>query len=78
MIKNFYMSPLYFFGWKTIASDMEAQNFFLADPEKDNIKNTIKVYPSLDAHSDLERKYRDAQPDTLGITVMKTGFMSSL
>jgi len=55
MIKNFYMSPINFFGWTQLATDMEAQNFFLADPEKNDLKSTIKVYPSLESHSDLER-----------------------
>jgi len=31
MIKNFYMSPYYLFGWRNIAKDMEAQNFFIVD-----------------------------------------------
>ena len=77
MIKNFYMSPINFFGWTQLATDMEAQNFFLADPEKNDLKSTIKVYPSLESHSDLERQYRDVQPKSLGITAMKTGFLSS-
>ena len=34
------------------------------------------MYPSLESHSDLERKYRDVQPDILGITSMKTGWFS--
>ena len=78
MIKNFYMSPFYWFGWHEMAQDMEAQNFFLADPSKDDVKNTIKVYPALDAKSDLPRKFRDAQPSEMGINVMKTGFLSSV
>lgn len=40
------------------------------------MKNTIKVYPSLNAHSDREKTFRDAQPKTLGITSMKTGFFT--
>ena len=59
MIKNFYMSTFYFFGWRELSRDMEAQNFFLSDPKKDNVENTIKIYPALDAKSDLPRKYRD-------------------
>lgn len=77
MIKNFYMSPFYWFGWRNLAKDMEAQNFFLADDKKSNVENTIKVYPSLETKSDLERTFRDVQPDTWNITVMKTGFLSS-
>lgn len=34
------------------------------------------MYPSLDAHSDLERTYRDVQPSSLGITAIKTGFFT--
>ena len=49
----------------------------MVDEKKAEIKNTIKVYPSLDAHSNLERNFRDAQPSTLGITAMKTGLFSS-
>lgn len=78
MAKNYYMSPIYFFGWQEIASDMEAQNYFLADKENPSAANTIKIYPSLDTKSDITRKYRDAQPSELGITVMRTGFLSSV
>jgi len=78
MARNFYMSPVYFFGWWERDSDMEAQNFFLADPTEVDAKNTIKVYPSLQTKTDLPKKYRDCMPESLGITVMKTGFLSSL
>lgn len=72
------MSPYYMFGWREIGKDMEAQNFFLADDKKDNVENTIKVYPSLETKSDLPRTYRDVQPDVFNITLMKTGFLSSI
>ena len=78
MIKNFYMSPYYLFGWRNIAKDMEAQNFFIVDDQKDTIENTIKVYPSLETKSDLPRNYRDVQHDVMNISVMKTGFLSSI
>ena len=78
MIKNFYMSPFYLFGWRELSKDMEAQNFFLADPNKDNAESTIKIYPALDVKSDLPRKYRDVAPEELSITEMRTGFLSSL
>lgn len=57
---------------------MEAQNYFLADKENPSATNTIKVYPSLETKSDITRNYRDAQPSELGITVMRTGFLSSV
>eukprot|EP00354_Favella_ehrenbergii_P012352 CAMPEP_0170466662 /NCGR_PEP_ID=MMETSP0123-20130129/10535_1 /TAXON_ID=182087 /ORGANISM="Favella ehrenbergii, Strain Fehren 1" /LENGTH=78 /DNA_ID=CAMNT_0010732841 /DNA_START=350 /DNA_END=586 /DNA_ORIENTATION=+ len=78
MARNYYMSPFYWFGWHELNHDMEAQNFFLADVEHDDVANTIKVYPSLDTRTDLPKKYRDVQPHSLGITVMKTGLFSSL
>lgn len=76
--RNFYMSPFYFFGWSELNRDMEAQNFFLADPVNDKVENTIKIYPSLETRTDLPKKYRDVMPDSLGVTVMKTGIFSSL
>ena len=57
---------------------MEAQNFFIVDDQKDTIENTIKVYPSLETKSDLPRNYRDVQHDVMNISVMKTGFLSSI
>ena len=76
--RNFYMSPLYIFGWKEINSDMEAQNFFLVDSERATLGNTIKVYPTLDTRTDLPKTYRDVQPKSMGITAMQMGFLSSL
>ena len=78
MIRNFYMSPYYFFGFRQLSMDMEAQNFFLADPLKDNVDSTIKIYPSLNIQSDLPMEFRDAHPEYLKITALKTGFLSSL
>ena len=78
VVRNFYMSPFYFFGWSELNRDMEAQNFFLADPVNDKVENTIKIYPSLETRTDLPKKYRDVMPDSLGVTVMKTGIFSSL
>ena len=77
-IKNHYMSPFYLFGWSELAQDMEAQNFFLADPEKNDVENTIKVYPSLKSMTDFERKFRDCQPAAYGKTEMNQGFFSSV
>ena len=78
MARNFYMSPFYFFGWSEIARDMEAQNFFLADTKDTSAANAIKVYPSAEAKTDIEMKYRDAQPEGLGMKTMQTGFLSSI
>ena len=78
MIKNFYYNPIYFFGWQQTGKDMEAENYFLADTEKDNVKNTIKVYPCMDTRNNLPRTFRDAAPAELGKTSMSTGWFSSL
>ena len=77
LIRNYYMSPFYFFGWSELGQDMEAQNFFLSDKDG-TAKETIKVYPSLDIKTDLPKKFRNAQPESLGITIMKTGLFCSL
>ena len=53
------MRPFYFFGWSELARDMEAENFFVYDTEKDDVQNLIKVYPSLDTKTDIKRTYRD-------------------
>lgn len=69
------MSPLYMFGWQEKYKDIEAENFFISDNTSSDV---VRVYPSLDARSDLKRKFKNAHPESLGITAIKTGFMSSL